>query len=99
MERRRLEAVEKYIFSVFGKRKSSRLLTKEIFNSTDAFTNADLVRAFEDLEKRWRLLVRYTKEGSDWIALTPEGSDYVGVPTLDHLDALPHPPKSTAPQL
>ena len=95
MERRRLETIEQYIFSLFHKRNSSKVLTKEIFDSTDEFANADLVRAFEDLEKRWRLLIRYTKDGSDWIALTPEGSQYAGVTTAEHLEALPHPPKSS----
>ena len=97
MERRQLEAIEQYIFSLFGSKNHPRLLTREIFESTNEFANADLVRAFEDLEKRRRLLVRYTKDGSDWIELTPEGSDYVGVPATDHLGALPHPPKSSSP--
>ena len=100
MERRRLEAIEQYIFSLFHRLHTSKMLTKEIFESTDEFANADLVRAFEDLEKRWRLLIRYTKEGSDWVSLTPEGSQYAGVTTTDHFEALPHPPKSsTSPEL
>ena len=96
MERRKLEAIEQYIFSLFGRRNISRMLTKEVFDSTDEFTNADLVRAFEDLEKHWRLLVRYTKDGSDWISLTPAGANYAAVQVLrEELEALPHPPKSS----
>ena len=100
MEKERLEAIEQYIFSLFQKRTTTRLLTKEVFGSTSEFANADLVRAFEDLEKKWRLMVRYTKDGHDWISLTKEGAAYAGLTALDdlHLDGLPHPPKSsTAP--
>ena len=100
MERQRLEAIEHYILSLFQRRKSSRLLTKEVFESTSELSNADLVRAFEDLEKSWRLLVRYTREGNDWISLTPKGAMLAGVTMIDelHTDALPHPPRSsTAP--
>jgi hypothetical protein len=100
MERQRLEAIEQYIFSLFQRRKVSRVLTKEVFESTSEFSNGDLVRAFEDLEKSLRLLVRYTREGNDWLSLTPEGAKLAGV-TINyelHIDALPHPPKSsTAP--
>ena len=99
MEQRKLEEIERYIFSLFEKRKTSRLLTREIFETTSIYANADLVRAFEDLEKRWRLLVRYTKDGSDWITLTAEGAAYAGVKSLDHVEALPHPPKSVGPEL
>ena len=100
MEKRRLEEIEQFIFSQFEKRDASRLLTKEIFESTDFYPNGDLVRAFEDLEKRWRLLVRYTKDGSDWISLTPEGADYVGVRKREGgVEPLPHPPNSIAPEL
>ena len=100
MERQRLETIEQYIFSLFQRRKVSRVLTKEVFESTSEFSNGDLVRAFEDLEKSLRLLVRYTREGNDWISLTPEGARLAGVTMIDELriDALPHPPKSsTAP--
>ena len=96
MEKRRLEAIEQYIFSLFEKRNCSKLLTKEVFDSSSLYANADLVRAFEDLEKRWRLLVRYTKDGSDWISLTQEGARYAHVSnTPDQLQAFPHPPKSS----
>src|ERR687883_1450298 len=97
MEKRRLERIERYIFDLFRGRGTARLLAKEIFDSTDRFANADLVRAFEDLEKKWRLLVRYTKEGDDWVSLTPEGAAYAGMNQVkvdDQPEALPHPPKS-----
>ena len=100
MEKRRLEEIEQYIFSQFEKRDTSRLLTKEIFEGTNLYANADLVRALEDLEKRWRLLVRYTKDGSDWLSLTTDGAEYLGINKReDYLEAFHHPPKSIAPEL
>jgi hypothetical protein len=100
MERPRLESIEQYILTLFQRRNLSRMLTREFFESTSEFSNADLVRAFEDLEKSWRFLVRYTRDGHDWVSLTPEGAKLVGVEIMDeiHGAALPHPPKSsTAP--
>lgn len=98
MEKRRLERIEQYIFTLFRDRGTPRLLAKEIFESTDVFANGDLVRAFEDLEKKWRLLVRYTKEGNDWVSLTPEGASYAGLNRLEgdeQAEAVRHPPKSS----
>lgn len=97
MEKRRLERIEQYIFALFRNRGAAKLLAREIFESTGEFANADLVRAFEDLEKKWRLLVRFTDEGNDWVSLTPEGLAYAGMNQLEDDDlseALPHPPKS-----
>lgn len=97
MEKRRLERIEQYIFTLFRERGTARLLAREIFESTAEFANADLVRAFEDLEKKWRLLVRHTNEGNDWVSLTPEGARLSGVnppEAADQPDTLPHPPKS-----
>jgi hypothetical protein len=94
MEKRRLEAIEQYIFELFRERGSSRLLAKEVFDSTSEFSNSDLVRAFEDLEKRWRLLTRYTKEGSDWVTLTPDGAQHAGLDAApDTQYAFLHPPR------
>ena len=97
MEKQRLERIEQYIFTLFRDRGTAKLLAKEIFGSTNQFANADLVRAFEDLEKKWRLLVRYTDEGNDWVSLTPEGATYAKVNQSEAEDqpaTLPHPPKS-----
>jgi hypothetical protein len=55
------------------------------------------VRAFEDLEKKHRLLVRYTSEGDDWVHLTEEGANQAGLTELERgegPESLPHPPKS-----
>ncbi|HJX91981.1 MAG TPA: hypothetical protein VJ372_15880 [Pyrinomonadaceae bacterium] len=97
MEKPRLESIEQYIFTLFQRRNTSRMLTKEVFESASEFSNADLVRAFGDLEERQRLLVRYTREGNDWISLTSEGAMIAGVTMIDepHTDALPHPPRSS----
>ena len=96
MEKRKLAKIEQYIFERFREKGSQRLLTKDVFDSTPEFSNADLVRAFEDLEKKWRLLVRYTNEGNDWLKLTDAGAEYTGVNVTSDSDiALPHPPKSS----
>jgi hypothetical protein len=97
MEKRRLERIEQYIFALFQNRGTVRLLAREIFDSTNEFTNTDLVRAFEDLEKKWRLLIRYTNEGNDWVSLTPEGMTHAGmnqIETDEPPEVIPHPPKS-----
>jgi hypothetical protein len=94
MDKKRLERIEQHIFEVFRDKGSTRLLTKEIFEDTGEFSHADVVRAFEDLEKKWRMVVRYTKEGSDWVTLTPNGADYTGMTPVPDADALPHPPRS-----
>jgi hypothetical protein len=97
MEKRRLASIERYLFALFRARGTTKLLAQEVFESTDEFANADLVRAFEDLEKKWRLLVRYTKEGNDWVSLTPEGMARAGISqsgTDNQPEAPPHPPKS-----
>jgi hypothetical protein len=97
MEKRRLESIERYILALFRDRRTAKLLAREIFESTDEFANADLVRAFEDLEKKWRLLVRYTNEGNDWVSLTREGAASAKVNKSEvelQPEALPHPPKS-----
>ena len=97
MEKQRLERIERYLLGLFRVRGTTNILAKEIFDSTDEFANADLVRAFEDLEKKWRLLVRHTNEGNDWISLTPEGAEAAEIKQMQHVEqstAQPHPPKS-----
>jgi hypothetical protein len=96
MNKQRLAAVEEYVLSFFRRRGETRSLAREIFDSSPGFANADIVRAFEDLEKRQRALVRHTEEGDDWITLTPEGARLAGLPPPDELPpAFPHPPKSS----
>jgi hypothetical protein len=85
-----------YVLAFFQARRRSRILANELFDSTAEFANADIVRALEDLEKRERLLVRHTQEGFDYISLTPQGAESLGLKSVD-LDAsspMPHPPKS-----
>src|ERR1041385_2617003 len=95
MEKRRLVEIEKYVVNYFQEQQQSRILAKDLFDSTAAYANADLVRALEDLEKRERLLVRHTTEGNDYISLTPIGTAVVGLDgTNIESEALPHPPKS-----
>ena len=97
MEKRRLEQIERYIINFFRERGQTRILARELFDSTAAYANADMVRALEDLEKKARLLVRHTTEGNDYISLTAQGVEILGleeVESEDELPALPHPPKS-----
>ena len=97
MEKYRLQAIEKYVISFFQEQQQSRILAKDLFDSTTAYANADIVRALEDLEKRERLLVRHTTEGNDYISLTPTGIALLGIEEIyveDEATALPHPPQS-----
>lgn len=98
MEAAKLARIEEYVLAFFHKRGTHKLLTREVFDGAAEFTNADLVRAFEALEKQQRLLARYTKEGEDWLHLTPEGAKLAGLPEAQSVappDALPHPPRSS----
>ena len=97
MDTHRLQAIEKYVISFFQEQGQSRILAKDLFDSTSAYANADIVRALEDLEKRERLLVRHTTEGNDYISLTAHGITLLGLEKADvesEATALPHPPKS-----
>ena len=97
MNKQRLEQVEQYVLGYLEGRQKTRILAKELFDSTLEFANADIVRALEDLEKRERLLVRHTTEGNDYVSLTPQGAARLGLQEVDVEDdspALPHPPKS-----
>jgi hypothetical protein len=97
MDKRRLELIERFIASYFQERQQTRIPAKELFDSTSAYANADIVRALEDLEKKERLLVRHTSEGNDYISLTAQGVARFGLEQADVTDdvaAMPHPPKS-----
>jgi len=95
MDKQRLARIEEYVFGLFRAAGTTRLLAREVFESTDGYANADLVRAFEDLEKKRRLLVRYTDEGNDWLQLTPEGAARAGLDEPESPAVFPHPPKSS----
>jgi hypothetical protein len=97
MDRLRLEQIEKYVLRYLQARHQTRILAKELFESTNEYANADMVRALEDLEKHERLLVRHTAEGNDYISLTPHGVVHLGLDDIEMKNdptALPHPPKS-----
>ena len=97
MDKRRLEEIERYVISFFQELQRSRILAKDLFDSTTTYANADIVRALEDLEKRERLMVRHTTEGNDYVSLTSLGIARLGLEEVDvEKDAgtLPHPPKS-----
>ena len=97
MDRRRLERIENYVVGYFQSKQHTRILAKELFDSTTEFANADIVRALEDLEKKERLLVRHTTEGNDYVSLTSDGAALAGLQEVeveDNSQLLPHPPKS-----
>ena len=95
MNKERLARVEEYVLGHFRRRGGTRVLAREVFDASPGYANADIVRAFEDLEKRLRALVRHTEEGDDWVSLTPEGARLAGLPAPDERPpAPPHPPKS-----
>src|SRR5690349_13323315 len=98
MDRRRLEQLEQYVLGFFQGAGRTRILAQELFDSTTEFSNADLVRALEDLEKKQRLLVRHTTEGNDYVSLTAQGAAYTRLETStsDESSAFPHPPKSAS---
>jgi hypothetical protein len=76
---RHLQPIERHVMSAFRARGIPKFATDEIFDR-GPYANADLVRAFEHLEKEDRLIVRYTLNGIDWIQLTPEGASLLGLP-------------------
>ena len=97
MEKQRLQQIERYVLGFFKEHQQARILAKELFASTSTYANADIVRALEDLEKTERLLVRHTTEGNDYISLTAQGIEHLGLEQADVEDdvaAIPHPPKS-----
>lgn len=95
MNKALLARVEEYVLGLFRQRGVTRLLVREVFDSSPGYANADIVRAFEDLEKRLRTLIRHTEEGDDWVTLTPEGARLAGLPAPEEPPpAMPHPPKS-----
>jgi len=97
MDKHRLQEIEKYVISFFLAQRHTRILAKDLFDSTAVYANADIVRALEDLEKKERLLVRHTTDGNDYVSLTPQGITLLGLAETnvdDDVTALPHPPKS-----
>ena len=97
MEKQRLQQIERYVLSFLKEQQHTRILAKELFDSTSTYANADIVRALEDLEKKERLLVRHTSEGNDYISLTAQGIALLGLEQSNVVEedvAMPHPPKS-----
>lgn len=97
MDNHRLAEIEQYVINFIQEQQHSRILAKDLFDSTTLYANADIVRALEDLEKRERLLVRHTTEGNDYISLTAPGVVLLGLDGAaveSEAAALPHPPKS-----
>ena len=97
MEKQRLRQIELYVLGFIREQQHTRILAKDLFDSTGAYANADMVRALEDLEKKERLLVRHTADGNYYISLTAKGIERLGLEGAnveDDVAAMPHPPKS-----
>jgi hypothetical protein len=62
------EDLEAAILDVFSRRNATQLLTQDIFDSLP-HSRADIVRAFEHLQKGERRIVRRTEQGNDWVFL------------------------------
>jgi hypothetical protein len=73
-----LRMIERLIMETFRSNGATALPADHFFR-TGPYSNADFVRAFEDLEKRWRYLVRRTEGGTDRLNLTVEGAGALGL--------------------
>jgi hypothetical protein len=86
-----LQAVEHFIMDQFRARRVTALRTDEIFGS-GIYANADLVRAFEHLEKSWRYLVRQTESGVDRLRLTTKGAEAIDLKIGEGMKTVAEPP-------
>lgn len=75
----RVLALESWVLSQFRERRATQLLATHFFANAGSHANADVVRAFEALEKR-RLIRRLTADGENWIALTELGRESIANP-------------------
>jgi len=62
-------SVERRVLECFKKTGASTLNREAFFEQIDDFSNADVVRAIEALE-RARVVQRFTERGAAWVALT-----------------------------
>lgn len=91
-----LSVLEQTVLDLFRLEQTLRLRTQFIFSTLITDANADLVRAFEALERTWHLVIRYTDAGEDWLQLTEAGARAVGLTqtTAALPQVVPHPPRS-----
>lgn len=91
-----LSMLEQTVLDLFRLQQTLRLRTQFIFTTLITHANADVVRAFETLEQRQRLVVRSTDEGEDWLQLTAAGTQALGLAQDRDMvrHVVPHPPKS-----
>lgn len=89
-----LSVLEQTVLDLFRLEQTLRLRTQLVFATLSTHVNADIVRAFEALERQWHLVIRYTDAGEDWLQLTEVGAQAVGLTqastALPHV--VPHPP-------
>jgi hypothetical protein len=79
----RLMRMEREILQVINTQKDTRILTQELFRQLP-YSNADVVRALESMEKERRLVVRQTEQGNDWVMLTEAGLSAAGLTDVPH---------------
>jgi hypothetical protein len=89
-----LSVLEQTVLDLFRMEQTLRLRTQFVFTTLSTHANADIVRAFEALERQRHLVIRYTDAGEDWLQLTEVGAHAVGLTqastALPHV--VPHPP-------
>jgi hypothetical protein len=74
-----LNRVQRDILAMFSEGRALRLPTRELFETLQDYSNAQIVRAVTDLQTRHRLVVRHTHQGVDWIDLTDAGASVLGL--------------------
>ena len=87
-----LRPIERHVLEMFRAARATRLPAQQVF-ARGPHSNADFVRAFEELEKRWRYLVRHTTGGVDWLDLTVDGAAALGIPAAAGDDVPIEPPR------
>ena len=90
-----LRSIERDVISLFASLGKTALRTSEFF-ARGPHANSDFIRAFEDLEKRWRYVARRTLHGNDILELTPEGAEAAGLPSEAGTSARLERPKPIA---
>ena len=77
-EKRKLQRMEDYVLGLFRQQGKARMSAVEVFNSTAEYKNSDLAKAFDNLERNRRLLIRYRFDNDEWLQLMPAGMRYLG---------------------
>ena len=79
-----LAQIEQDVLAFFTRHRVFSVRTQTVLDGLP-YAHADIVRAFEDLEKQSRYLVRRTEEGNDWLFLTDTGVHAIGLGDVKHV--------------